>query len=116
MTSEPARPTEHQLASSGAEVIVEIHDEPDTLLSSRVCYQLGEAIGLGDRALWEISVVVSELASAALARSGGARLHARLLPRPRPGVEVEIRERSPRGETRATARTWLRARDGRGSQ
>jgi len=69
--------------------------EHDALLCSRACYQLGEELGFADRELWEISIVVSELVTNAIKFAGGGRLRARLLPRPTPGIEIEVADDGP---------------------
>ena len=81
--------------SIGGEISVELTADYDALLCSRVCYQLGEEIGFADRALWEISIVVSELVTNALKFAGGGRMLVRLLPRPRPGIEIEVGDDGP---------------------
>ncbi|MBW2278260.1 MAG: ATP-binding protein [Deltaproteobacteria bacterium] len=94
-TARRAAPKGNRHASIGGEISVELTAEYDALLCSRFCYQLGEEIGFTDRELWEISIVVSELVTNALKFAGGGRMLVRLLPRPRPGIEIEVEDDGP---------------------
>jgi serine/threonine-protein kinase RsbT len=81
--------------STSSEVSLELRNACDALLCGRVCYRLGAEIGFDDHDLWEISIVVNELVTNAIKFAGSGRLRVRLLPRPRPGIEIEISDRGP---------------------
>lgn len=86
---------EDQRRSVAGEVSIELRAQCDTLFSSRICYQLGEEIGFSSRDLWEISIAVSELVVNVLKFAGKGILRVRLLPQPRPGIEIEVVDQGP---------------------
>ncbi len=77
------------------ESLMKIRADADSTWAGHECMRFAKEAGFKDKALWEIAITASELASNIVKFAGRGSLTIRELFVPRPGIEIEAEDDGP---------------------
>jgi serine/threonine-protein kinase RsbT len=87
--------------------VYRISSETDRFWCAREARRFAREVGFGERAQWELAIVVAELVSNAVRYAGSGTLTLRAASGPRTGIEVVVADPGGPGWTEAPARRGL---------
>ncbi len=79
----------------GKELTLTIREDVDVYWCGGECQRFARAMGFEDRDLWELSIVVRELATNVVKFAGGGQLTLRRIKETRPGIEIVMEDEGP---------------------